>query len=77
MNSGISDPAHVGCGIWFCLHALALLAVDHETKKDYSKKVKYLISQMKCENCRNHALEYLKNNPKSIRNIVPITRAAV
>lgn len=61
--SNIVDPAHVGCGIWFCLHILSLLAVDSESKKDYARKVKYIISSMRCDTCRVHALEYLQKNP--------------
>ena len=57
------DPKHIGPGIWWTLHLLALNATTEERKLEFRRIFYDVISNLWCKKCRLHALEYVRNNP--------------
>lgn len=50
-------------GIWFCIHILSLRAKTLEAMRKFAEELRFIIDKIKCDNCRTHGLEYMKNNP--------------
>lgn len=50
-------------GIWFCIHILSLRAKTIESMRNFVNELVYILGKIQCDNCRNHALNYIKTNP--------------
>lgn len=58
-----SDSKIWGPGVWFTLHVYALDADTYEKIINFIYYVKLLLPKLPCDKCREHALQYLENNP--------------
>jgi hypothetical protein len=67
-NKSISDPEVFGPGMWYSIHSSSI-QLDDEC---FMKYIDGIIPKIPCLICREHATEYLKNNPtkdyKGIKN---------
>lgn len=52
-----------GPGIWLVLHVLGVWADTPDKVKIYCTLARFIINYMRCEDCRNHASQYLKDFP--------------
>src|SRR5438067_1119365 len=58
-----TDPKKFGPGVWFSIHLSAVNATEDDDIKYFIKQIKLLIQKLPCNDCSNHAIEYMKNNP--------------
>ena len=58
-----SDPKVWGPGAWFTMHVYARNSTTPEAKKSFINYCRIIISNLKCEKCRAHALDYLNQHP--------------
>jgi len=66
----ITDPRSWGVGLWFSIHTYAINAKTDESKKSFMDYMKIICTNIKCDNCRKHATEYLETHPiKDFYNI--------
>lgn len=66
----ITDPSSWGVGCWYSIHTYAMNAKTDDTKKAFMDYMKIICTNIKCENCRGHATEYLEKHPiKDFHNI--------
>jgi len=52
-----------GPGIWYCIHSKAAYVKNYNNMLDTIKDIKFYIKTLKCENCKQHAIEYEKIHP--------------
>ena len=57
-----SDSTIWGPGVWWIIHTLALQSNDQESIRKYIEIIEYILPRLPCMTCRNHAIEYLRNN---------------
>ena len=62
-SSKFDDPASFGPGVWFTIHVRSLSAKDDASKKEFAAMVKDIIEHIKCQDCHDHAIAYIKKNP--------------
>lgn len=55
----ISDSSYVGPGQWYCIHTSA----QKLNQKNFIDWLYIILDSIKCTICRDHALEYIKQNP--------------
>lgn len=58
-----SDSNIWGPGVWFVIHILGLRAKTIDKIKEYIETIKSIVDKLPCNDCRNHALGYIKSNP--------------
>nr|QBK90228.1 MAG: Erv1/Alr family disulfide (thiol) oxidoreductase [Pithovirus LCPAC102] len=52
-----------GPGIWLNIHVFALGAITMDKIYQYIEYIKFIMPKLPCNECRNHAIEYIINNP--------------
>ena len=64
----ITDPKIFGPGMWYSIHVSSLQLGEN----NYITYVEALLNKLPCKKCRDHAMEYLRDNPienfKSIKD---------
>jgi hypothetical protein len=64
-----TDPKKFGPVLWRIIHIAAL----NMSADDFIKFINLQIIHILCMDCRNHAIEYLKNNPpESYKNVYDV-----
>lgn len=63
LREKISDPKKVGPGIWYLIHSRSLKTVTMAQKQAYAQFVQETVTDIRCEDCKGHALKYIQNNP--------------
>ena len=58
----LADPTIVGPGQWFTIHTEAKDAIDSKSKQRFIATLDNIVTNMKCDNCKSHALKYIDNN---------------
>lgn len=58
-DNKISDPKVFGPGMWYSIHISAIQL----SEDNFITYIKGIIPKIPCLKCREHAVEYLKNNP--------------
>ena len=58
-----SNPKYLGPGYWAAWHIKTLKALDKSKKSETARGIAMDISLFPCLECRNHAIEYVKNHP--------------
>ena len=61
----LTKPTVFGPGTWFCIHILARKAYGEKRRDEYQNIVMIILSSLPCNTCRQHALDYIANNPIS------------
>lgn len=59
----LSKPEVFGPGTWFTLHTLATAVSNEKEANAFEQTLKTIVSNLKCETCRNHATQYYANHP--------------
>lgn len=59
----LTDPKSFGPGVWFSFHVRSLSARDKASKIEFAVFVKDIIAHIKCQECHDHAMAYLKAHP--------------
>jgi len=59
----LADPKSFGPGAWLVIHILAYHAKTNESKRDFEAAMHNICSGLKCNNCKVHCGDYLKNHP--------------
>lgn len=63
----ITIPEIFGPGKWEDLHLYAFHARSHDQKIHYIRYVEIILTNIRCQECRQHALKYLKKHPLTDR----------
>ena len=63
LKKKISNPASFGPGIWHNMHVMARDATTEDKKKKFKDFLEYIISNLPCSTCQQHASDYYKANP--------------
>lgn len=58
-----SDPKYIGPGYWASFHIKSSQADTYEKKSETARSIAIDIVNFPCLNCRNHAKDYVRNNP--------------
>ena len=58
-----SDPKYLGPGYWASFHIKSRQADTYEKKSETARSIAIDIVNFPCLNCRNHAKDYVRNNP--------------
>ena len=61
-----TNPVKFGPGLWFCIHTLALNATTPELQGAYCVYVRLLAENLRCNSCRGHFLEYIRDHPPDV-----------
>jgi hypothetical protein len=59
----MSDPKTFGPGQWQGIHIYASHATTDEIKRAFMDYMHMIADNLKCDKCRQHALDYLSKNP--------------
>lgn len=59
----LTNPDSFGPGEWSILHEQGARAKTYDKMLQYAELVKEIVDDIKCSNCRNHATQYLSENP--------------
>jgi hypothetical protein len=62
-KNNLGDPKVFGPGCWFMLHLQATDATTPEKIANFISTLNLVIENLKCAECRSHAMEYLKTHP--------------
>jgi hypothetical protein len=60
------NPAYVGPGIWYFLHAISYRAHTPESQADAVSLIRLACERFPCRNCREHATLYLDQHPPEL-----------
>jgi len=63
MSNRLTDPKNVGPGIWYLIHCKARDAVNEPKKLEFRQEMAWICSNMRCEVCHKHCLEYIDQHP--------------
>lgn len=58
-----SNPEYIGPGYWASWHIKSLQANNRRKKSEVARNIAIDISYFPCMKCRNHAKQYVHNNP--------------
>jgi len=58
-----SDSNIWGPGVWWNIHILAMRANTPDRINEYIDYIEFILPKLPCDTCRNHATEYLRQNP--------------
>lgn len=59
----MSDPKTFGPGQWQGIHIYASHATTDELKRAFMEYMQIIADNLKCDKCRQHAMDYLAKNP--------------
>lgn len=59
----ISNSHVFGPGLWWSLHIDSINIINSEDAEYYIKTTNRKLASIPCQECRNHALDYLSKNP--------------
>jgi hypothetical protein len=62
ISSSVSDPKVFGPGLWFSIHTSALKI----NQENFLSWIRIIVSSIPCLRCRNHATEYINENPPDV-----------
>jgi len=62
-TTDLSNPLKFGPGTWYVIHTIAKNATNEEKKYHFVTVMESIKNTLPCEKCRNHCLDYIKNNP--------------
>ena len=57
-----SNPKYIGPGYWASWHIKTLLTDNKEKKSEVARMISIDIENFPCLECKNHAIEYVKNH---------------
>ena len=60
-----TNPDYIGPGYWASFHRKARYADTKDKKEEVLRSIVQDIDKFPCNNCRTHAIKYLKDNPIS------------
>lgn len=63
LNDKLTDPKSFGPGLWLHIHSKARRAITARKMTDFAEDMKTIAEDIKCGECRGHAMKYLEENP--------------
>ena len=58
-----TDPKVFGPGMWYLMHRKARLATNQRAKLEFIDFLNFLVDNLPCAKCKNHAKTYLQLHP--------------
>lgn len=59
----LPDQQALGPGEWFTIHKLAKRATNEQKKRAFVEFINDLCEEMRCNRCKEHMTDYIRNNP--------------
>jgi hypothetical protein len=59
----LTDPKSFGPGLWLHIHSKARRAITQRKMTDFAEDMKTIAEDIKCGDCRSHAMKYIQENP--------------